>query len=210
MKVIGYVRVSTEDQGKSGHGLAAQRASLEQFCAAKDFELLTITQDVVSAAKADKLHGREVAVAAIEGGVADALLVRALDRASRDQLDAAKLYRRAEDYGWRLLDCEGADSGDPAQRLVADVRLAVAAEERRKVRTRTQEALRRAKADGKQIGRPTQIPREVERRIMVLRSESKGPKAIAAQLTREGIPTPRGGAAWHHSSIRTALARLEA
>ena len=48
--------------------------------------------------------------------MADALLVRALDRATRDQEDAAKLFKRADGYGWRLMDCDKADSGDPSQR----------------------------------------------------------------------------------------------
>jgi DNA invertase Pin-like site-specific DNA recombinase len=71
------------------------------------------------------MYGREVAISAIESGVADALLVRALDRATRDQEDAAKLFKRAERNAWRLMDCDKADSGDPSQRLLADIRIAV-------------------------------------------------------------------------------------
>lgn len=204
MRVIGYVRVSTKSQGQDGHGLDAQRNALEQWCSAKGHELLTVTTDVVSGARADKMFGREVAIAAIENGAADALLVRALDRATRDQLDAAVLFKRASNYGWRLLDCDGADSGDPSQRLVADVRLSVAAEERRKIGERTREGLEAQRQKGK--GRL--ISPAAQRRIVVLHQDGLGAKAIAARLTAEGIPTPRGGDQWHYSSVRSALNRL--
>jgi DNA invertase Pin-like site-specific DNA recombinase len=97
------------------------------------------------------MYGREVAITAIELGVADALLVRALDRATRSQLDHASLFARAERNAWRLMDCDGADSGDPSQRLTADVRNAVAAEERRKISERTKEGLAKARKAGKRL-----------------------------------------------------------
>ncbi|MCX2756599.1 MULTISPECIES: recombinase family protein [unclassified Gordonia (in: high G+C Gram-positive bacteria)] len=204
MRVIGYVRVSTRDQEDSGLGLEAQRESLEQWCAAHDHELLTVTTDVVSGAKSDAMFGRQVAVAAVESGVAQGLLVRALDRVTRDQLDAAQIMKRANDYGWRLLDTEGADSGDPSQRLVADVRLAVAAEERRKIGTRTREAL-----DAKRRkGEPGLIPTSTQRRIQVLAHQGLGAKAIATRLTTEGVPTATGGDTWSYSTVRRVLARL--
>lgn len=204
MRVIGYVRVSTRDQGDSGLGLEAQRESLEQWCAARGHELLTVTTDVVSGAKCEAMHGRQVAIAAVESGVAQGLLVRALDRVTRDQLDAAQIMKRANDYGWRLLDTEGADSGNPSQRLVADVRLAVAAEERRKIGTRTREAL-----DAKRRkGEPGLIPSSTQRRIQVLAGQGLGAKAIASRLSADGVPTATGGTAWSYSTVRRVLARL--
>lgn len=209
MKIIGYVRVSTQQQSAEGYGLAAQREALEQWCAAHDHELLTVATDVVSGGKATKMHGRDVAVAAIEHGLADALLVRALDRATRSQLDFAELVKRAGDYGWRLLDCEGGDSSDPNQRIVMDVKNSVAAEEKRRISLRTKEGLARARREGKALGRPRLITKPTERRIGVLSSRGLGAKAIAAQLTADGIPTPRGGSEWSHATVRDVLARMK-
>ena len=93
MRLIGYVRVSTEEQGDDGYGLAAQRDTMEFWSAARGHELLTVTTDVISAGKTDRLYGRSVAIAAIEMGVADGLLIRALDRGTRDQLDGAQLFK---------------------------------------------------------------------------------------------------------------------
>lgn len=106
LRVVGYARVSTQAQGEKGYGLAAQQDVMRQYCAANGLQLLTITYDVVSGGSVEKMHGRATAIAAIESGLADALLVRALDRATRDQLDAASIFKRANKNGWRLLDCD--------------------------------------------------------------------------------------------------------
>lgn len=208
LRVVGYVRVSTASQGEHGYGLRAQQETIKQYCTARGYQLLTITSDVVSSQQTDDMHGRAVAIAAIESGVADALLVRALDRATRDQLDAAQLYRRAEHRKWRLMDCDNADSGDASQRLTADVRLAMAAEERRRISQRTREGLARAKAEGKHIGRPCNIPPVVIAEIVSMRvDDGLGAKAIATVLEDAGVPTPGGGKHWHYSTVRGVLKR---
>lgn len=208
LRVIGYCRVSTAKQGEHGHGLAAQREMLERFCEAHGYELLTVTTDVVSGTASDRMYGRHVAIAAIESGVADALLVRALDRVTRDQEDAAKLFKQAQRNGWRLMDTDKADSGDPSQRLLADIRLAVAAEEKRKVSERTKEGLARARRAGKQLGRPPRMSPTLAKRIVEMRiEEGLSAQAIATRLTSEGVPTPGEGRQWHHSTVRGVFAR---
>ncbi len=112
--------------------------------------------------------------------------------------------KRAERYGWRLMDCEGADSGEPSQRFAADILLAMAAEERRKIGTRTREAL----DTKRKRGEPGLVSTSAQRRIHILCSEGLGAKAIAARLTEEGIPTATGGDTWHYSSVRRVLRRL--
>ena len=210
LRVIGYARVSTAAQNERGHGLGAQLDHMRSYCVANDLSLLTVTHDVVSGGSSEKMFGRATAIAAIESGLADALLVRALDRATRDQLDAASLFKRAAKAGWRLLDCDRADSGDPSQRLTADIRLAVAAEERRKTSERTKEGLRRAKAQGKQLGRPSRIDADLVTDIVAMRVEAgMSAQKIATVLTECGEPTPGGevGAKWQASTVRRLLQR---
>lgn len=212
LRVIGYVRVSTAKQSDTGHGIGAQHQALEHFCAAHGHELLTVTSDVVSGTASDRMYGREVAIAAIESGVADALLVRALDRATRDQEDAAKLFKRAERNAWRLMDCDKADSGDPSQRLLADIRIAVAAEERRKISERTREGLAKARKFGTKSGRPLGRPVEVDLALAeqithMHTRDGLGANMIARQLTERGIPTPRGGVRWYPTTVSDILKR---
>ncbi|MBZ4557641.1 resolvase [Mycobacterium avium subsp. hominissuis] len=212
LRVIGYVRVSTKDQGKNGYGLGAQHDSLRKFCDQRGYELLTVTSDVVSGADSARMYGREVAIAAIETGVADALLVRALDRATRSQLDHAALFERAKLHAWRLMDCDGADSGDPSQRLTADVRNAVAAEERRKISERTREGLARARKRGKRLGRPPvdMDPKLIKRIVRMRTREGLSPNKIAQRLTELGVPTPGGGAKWYATTVSDVLKRATA
>ncbi|WP_245969114.1 recombinase family protein [Williamsia muralis] len=208
LRLIGYARVSTAEQSVKGYGLRSQGEVLQQYCASRGHELLTVTNDVISGSKAEQMHGRAVAIAAVEAGLADGLLVRALDRATRDQLDAAELYKRAEKRGWRLMDCDNADSSDPSQRLTADIRLAVAAEERRRISLRTREGLARARREGKKLGRPSRIaPFIVEEIVLMRRDEGMGPKAIATCLDEAGVPTPGGGERWHYATVRRVLQR---
>ena len=207
LRVIGYARVSTNAQEK-GHGLGAQQDEMRRYCAANELQLLTVTYDVMSSGSVPKLHGRATAIAAIEAGLADALLVRALDRATRDQLDAAAIAQRANVNGWTLLDTQGANSSDASQRLLFDIRVAMAAEEKRKISERTKEGLRRAKAQGVKLGRPSAIAPDVEAEIVAMRVEDGlSAKKIAAKLDEYGIATPGDGLQWHHSTIRRVLHR---
>jgi DNA invertase Pin-like site-specific DNA recombinase len=213
LRVIGYVRVSTAKQ-ENGHGLGAQTQVLEAFCAQRGYELLTVVSDVVSGAAADRMYARAIAIAGLEAGIADALLVRALDRATRDQLDGAKLFKRAQEHGWRLMDCESADSGDESQRLLADMRIAVAADERRKISRRTKEGLARARTQGtrsgKPIGRAPAVEADsalAERIVAMSAQDGLSPNTIAARLTADKVPTPRGGAKWYPTTVRDIIKR---
>ena len=52
---MGYLRVSTREQGRSGLGLAAQRHEIEAFGAREGFEIKSWHQDVQTGAGADAL-----------------------------------------------------------------------------------------------------------------------------------------------------------
>ncbi|WP_329955261.1 recombinase family protein [Rhodococcoides fascians] len=193
LRVIGYARVSTSAQEK-GHGLGAQSDEMRRYCQANELQLLTVTYDVMSSGSVPKLFGRQTAIAAIESGLADGLLVRALDRATRDQLDAASIAKRANTNGWTLLDTQGANSSDASQRLLFDIRVAMAAEEKRKISERTKEGLRRAKAQGQQLGRPSKIDPSIVAEIIAMRTEdglsAKGHRTQAGRVRRAH---PRSG-----------------
>ncbi len=207
-RAIGYVRVSTLRQGQNDFRLGAQRDSIESYCAAACYELLTVIPDVMSSGRTDKLHGRAAAVAAIQAGITDVLIVKALDRATRDVVDGAQLVRLAHDEGWRLLSLDGVDSSDPDQEFLNNMRVAFTQEERRKISERTKAGLARARRQGKRIGRPSTIDHAVVQRIRDMQcSDGLSAKMIVATLTDEGVPTPGGSDRWHDSTVRGILAR---
>jgi DNA invertase Pin-like site-specific DNA recombinase len=48
--VIGYIRVSTEEQARSGAGLDAQEAAIREGCERRQWTLLRVERDTVSGA----------------------------------------------------------------------------------------------------------------------------------------------------------------
>ena len=52
---IGYLRVSTQEQGRSGLGLAAQRHDIESFGAREEFNVKSWYQDIQTGAGKDAL-----------------------------------------------------------------------------------------------------------------------------------------------------------
>jgi DNA invertase Pin-like site-specific DNA recombinase len=108
------------------------------------------------------------------------------------------------------MDCDKADSGDPSQRLLADIRIAVAAEERRKISERTREGLAKARKAGKRLGRPPQIDAALSAHIVrmhVLDGLSAG--AIARMLTEQAVPSPGGGGKWYQTTVSDVLKRSQ-
>ena len=96
MQVVAYYRVSTEKQGRSGLGLAAQREYIQAAADAGGWEVLASFEDHASGAISPP--EREECAKALElcrrtGAV---LVVAKLDRISRDVADIAKLMKAVD------------------------------------------------------------------------------------------------------------------
>jgi DNA invertase Pin-like site-specific DNA recombinase len=206
-RVIGYVRVSTDQQGESGVGLEAQRSELEREAQRRGWRLGTIYTDIASGKSLNGRHELRAALAALSGGEADALLVTKLDRLSRSLLDFAGLVDRARRERWALVVLAGDfDMSTPTGKAMANM-LAVFAElERDMISQRTREALAvvkaRGPAEGKlAIGRPRLVAPELEQRISRMRRRGMSYQAIAAKLSKDGVATPTGGTNWGWTSV---------
>jgi DNA invertase Pin-like site-specific DNA recombinase len=83
---IGYLRVSTAEQGRSGVGLAAQRFDIEKFAEREGFSVRSWHQDVQTGAGADALLLRPGLAAGLKEARAAKcpLIVSRLDRLSRN------------------------------------------------------------------------------------------------------------------------------
>jgi DNA invertase Pin-like site-specific DNA recombinase len=83
---IGYLRVSTQEQGRSGLGLAAQRFDIEQFGKREGFSVTSWHQDIQTGAGKDALLFRPGLASAVKEarGSRFPLVVSRLDRLSRN------------------------------------------------------------------------------------------------------------------------------
>jgi DNA invertase Pin-like site-specific DNA recombinase len=208
MKVIGYIRVSSGEQAASGAGLEAQRRAIRAEARRRGFELVRIAED--AGASGRSMRGRPglaEALAAVEAGEADALIVAKLDRLSRSLLDFAGLMERAKRKGWALVALDlGVDTSTPSGELMASILATFAHYERRLIGQRTREALQVKKAAGVTLGRPRLLPEEVRDRIRREREQGASWPQIAQRLNNEGVPTAQGGRWWPATVRLVALA----
>src|SRR5438270_12955199 len=100
MHVIGYVRVSTDEQRTSGTGLAAQRAAIEAECRRRGWTLVEVIGDAGYSAKDLRRPGVQTALKTLQRGEARALVVAKLDRLSRSMLDLTAVMAKASKPGW--------------------------------------------------------------------------------------------------------------
>lgn len=204
-KVIGYIRVSTREQGDSGLGLAAQRAAIEAECQRRGWELERVFEDVASA-KDTVRPGLTAALAALDSGLVSGLVVAKIDRLSRSMLDFAGILKRANQRRWGLVVLDlGVDTSTPSGKLVATVIAALAEWEREQISTRTKDALSERRAQGGKLGRPSNVSADVARRVRREHEAGASLRAIAAGLNADGVPTAQGGRQWHASTVRAVL-----
>ena len=145
--VVTYLRVSTQDQGRSGLGIEAQRAALERFAEAEGFAIAAEFTEVETGKGADALDKRpKLAAALTEARKRQcSIAVAKLDRLSRDVHFVSGLMAQRVPF---IVAELGADV-DP---FVLHLYAALAEKERKLISERTKRALEAAKARGVKLG----------------------------------------------------------
>lgn len=204
--VIGYLRVSTDEQAVAGLGLGDQRAVIAAEAARRGWADVQYLSDEGYSAKNLSRPAIATALDMLGKGQATVLVVSKLDRLSRSLLDFATLMDRAKREGWELVVLELAiDTTVPSGQLMANVMAAFAEYERRLIGARTSAALQQLKAQGKRLGRPRTLAAEVTARIVSARAEGQTLAGIAESLNRDRVATARGGARWYPSTVKAVL-----
>jgi site-specific DNA recombinase len=214
MRAIAYLRVSTDEQARSGLGLDAQKAKVKAYAELYDLELVGVFVDEGKSAKNINRPGLVDALEMLESGQADGLLVAKLDRLTRSVRDLGDLLESYfHDTGFALLSVsEQIDTRTAGGRLVLNVLGAVSQWEREIISERTRDALAVLQSNGVQLGgealgwtrkrtagqRHATIvedadERQTVQRIHKLRADGLSLRAIAARLSAEGYKTKRGG-----------------
>jgi DNA invertase Pin-like site-specific DNA recombinase len=217
MRVAGYVRVSSREQGATGLGLQAQKEALSAAAAHRDgWQLATVTVEVASAGN---LRRRPVLTSLLDdmdAGRYGVLVVSRLDRLARSVGDFATTLDRAKRNGWELVCLDPAvDMTTPYGKAMAGVAAVFAELERELISQRTKEGLAVAVASGRvrkrnraqEYGDRAVIDRMV-RLHQPPHSYTLG--EIMRTLQAEGVPTRREGGRWTAAQVRRILLREQA
>jgi DNA invertase Pin-like site-specific DNA recombinase len=225
MRAIGYIRVSSEEQASEGVSLDAQRAKVQGYADLYGLELVAVEVDAGVSAKTIDRPALARALAMLDRGEANGLVIAKLDRLSRsvgdwDHLIAEYFGERAGKKLWSVAD--SIDTRTAAGRLVLNVLMSVAQWEREAIGERTRDALQHKIRQGERCGKvrfghdlgPNGVqlidnPAEQEGLTLLreLAAEGRSLRSIARELTRRGIPTKEGRPRWDHSSVKRILAR---
>jgi len=147
-RVFAYCRVSTTDQ-------TTQNQSIEIKAAGFAIEAQRLIEESISGSVAAKERpGFTKLIDRMESG--DILVVTKLDRLGRNAMDVRATVEQLASLGVRVhcLALGGVDLTSPAGKMTMQVIAAVAEFERDLLIERTQSGINRAKAAGKQLGRP--------------------------------------------------------
>lgn len=208
-RVIGYCRVSTEEQGRSGLGLDAQHAKIEQAARLRGWTTVSLVCEIASGSK---LAGRPLlaeALDALNRGEADVLVVAKTDRLARSLRDDLEIRDQARANGWTLLCLDlDLDTTTPVGAMVAAVLGSVAQVERDLIAARTREALAAKRAQGARLGGPVRLAQTTRDRIGAERAAGRTLQAIADDLNREGVPTSTGRGLWQAGNVRNVVRSL--
>lgn len=207
MKVVGYIRVSTEEQAELGAGLEAQRRAIALECERRGWDLVEIFEDAGFSGKS--VEGRsnlDLALKAVRGKDIQGMVVARLDRLSRSLMDFASLMADAKKRGWNLVALDlGVDLSTPAGEFLANVLASAAQWERRIIGERTKEAMAVKKSQGVKFGRRSLIDVAVRQRIQRERDSGYTLAKIADDLNSDRVPTGQGGTKWYASSVKAVL-----
>lgn len=215
-RYVTYKRVSTNEQGRSGLGLAAQERDIQIFLqgfSEEPYEVLAEFTDVQSGRTDDRPQLTLALAMARQNGAE--LLVSKLDRLSRRVSFIAMLM---EDTKIKLRVA----AMPYADKFQLHVYAALAEQEREFISVRTKSALAEAKARGVELGglrdrtnrRNVAVQAKARERagriaeiILPLRAKGISYQGIADALNLAEVSTARSGK-WHASQVQRTLARL--
>ena len=228
MRVVAMFRVSTEKQANEGASLDAQERHYHELAVRSGWDTLATFRGCESATQASS--EREVlqqVLAFIRQNRPEAIYVHEQSRLTRgDELEVAALLREMRERRLKLIiygvvrDLSSLD-----ERFMVGIQSLVDRAEAERIKERQQRGKREKARHGLKNSGPTlygyrnpppgdanrgrlQVVAEeaaIVRRVFAMAAQGRSTRTIAAQLTREGIPSPRGGR-WGKTSLSRMLA----
>jgi DNA invertase Pin-like site-specific DNA recombinase len=226
MKIIGYIRVSTEYQAESKHGLDAQLFAIQKYSKQTNTPLHEIFRDeaLSGSLSLEKRPGMLSAINSLARG--DLLVVAKRDRLGRDALVMAMIESAVKRKGAKIISLagEGTENDDPTGMLMRRMIDAFSEYERLIIGIRVSAALQAKKTKGERIG---YIPfgyklqsdgvhldkhspeQTILEEMYNLREKGHSIREIAKIMNDKNLLN-RNGNKWNHSSIlRVCINRVK-
>lgn len=229
---VGYLRVSTQEQGRSGLGLAAQRHDIEAFGVREGLVVKTWHQDIQTGAGADALLMRKGLAAALKEARSSRcpLIVSRLDRLSRNVHFITGLMEHKVHFMVAALgrDCDSftlhiyASLAEQERKMISErIKAAMAARRskglksglyllspasRKRMQARSREALRKAAMERAEAHRP-HIEWALRQPGVYGTGRPISFRGAANSLNKMKIESPRGGL-WAGDQILQMSRRL--
>ena len=217
---VGYIRVSTHEQGRSGLGLAAQRQAIEDFAARFGHTINGWHEDVQTGKGSDALAQRPGLRAALRAAKAakGPLIVAKLDRLARNSHFITGLMEQRVRFIVTMMP--------DADAFTLQIYAALAEKEGAQISERTKAALAKSKKKLGMAGKSKDEQRAIRalamaakdkaatQRVEVLRphiefalKDGASLRKAAETLNERNIESPMGGR-WHAPSVLKAARRL--
>jgi DNA invertase Pin-like site-specific DNA recombinase len=234
LRVVGYVRVSTERQTLND-SCEAQESQIRAWAEAHGFEVVAISYESGQTGTVDETGrpGLLEAMRMVASDEADALVIKELDRFSRKLHVQEAVLLRIWEAGaevWEVIgdrEVPRDDPEDPMRTAMRQMQGVFNQLERGMVVRRLQGARKRKKARGGYIGGTTgyghvlrdgevvEVPAEQE--VLAWLREQRKPdgsgatfQALADALNARGVPTKRGAGQWRANTVRSVLVNAAA
>lgn len=210
---VAYYRVSTEGQGKSGLGLAAQQEAVNGYVSSVGGQIVASFQEIESGKNDDRvqLHNAMSRCKASKS----ILVIAKLDRLARNVRFIANLMESGVPF-------IAADMPH-ANKLTVHIIAAMAEYERDQISARTKAALKQAKERGQKLGNKNlravsligskrnktnadDFARKVFPQIQQMKAAGMSLQSIASALNDRQVQTPRGGR-WWATTVSNVLKR---
>jgi DNA invertase Pin-like site-specific DNA recombinase len=237
VRLIAYIRVSTDDQRKNGVSVGQQIDRCRAYCALHGHDLVDVICDEgVSASIAlGKRKGGAQLLDALRGDKADGVLVNRLDRLFRNALDGLQFFRDVVERGDSCVHSisELIDTSTPAGKLMLTITLGFAQYDRDMDVARARETNKSLREQGRVFGgvpfgcceRLGDIAAEGKPRRLLERdpamwaqrcaivdmnkAQGMSLRKIADQLRLDRVPPPRGGRGWSVSTLSNLISSHE-
>ena len=219
----GYIRVSTEEQASTGHGLEIQDRAIRSFAESQGYRLIDVVSDpgVSGAKRPEERPGFQKIIELAKARKFSVLLVWKFDRLARNLLfSVTSVHDLREQYAVVLRSVtEPIDTATPTGGIIFAILASFAAEERRVITGRTVAGKKEKASRGGFAGgaAPLGYKRDLKggllideaesavvRRVVGMRQSGLSLQAIATALNETGSLSKRGKK-FYPSTIRYLL-----